>query len=130
MTTAVKQRRRQRRIELGLIVLGIIVGLVAIFFHQQDVNQRQCIASNTHELNNILTIRGDLTEQESDANKADSAATRQLIIDAFASDTRQEAFAAFHKAQRRWKQVDRDRAQIAHQRAANPIPDFPEGTCD
>lgn len=130
MTTPERLRRRQRREEILLIVLGILVGLTAIYFHGQDVKQRECIAENAATLNTVLTKRGELADQESRANRAESAATRQLIIDAFASETRQEAFAAFRRAQEGWAEVDKDRQRIARQREANPIPDFPEGICD
>lgn len=129
MTTPERLRRRQRREEILLIVLGILVGLTAIYFHGEDVKQRECIAENTAALNTVLTKRGELAEQESAANQAESSTTRKLIIDAFASDSRQEAFAAFKKAQDGWAEIDKDRKRIARQRDANPIPDFPEGTC-
>lgn len=130
MTTPERLRRRQRREEILLILLGIVVGAVSIYFHQQDVDQRTCIASNFSSLSDALDKRGELAERESRVNAAESSATRRLIIDAFASDSRQEAFTAFRKAQRRWERVDHERARIAHQRAENPIPNFPEGTCD
>lgn len=134
-TTTTRDRRRFRLPEVrwqgwGLIVLGIFVGLSSIYFHAQDVNQRQCFANYVTKSADIQTKRSALGEQDSDANKAESAATRQLIIDAFASKTRQQAFAAFRKAQVGWAAVDKERARIARQRAANPIPDFPAGTCN
>jgi hypothetical protein len=129
VTTPERLRRRQRREEILLIVLGILVGVTAIYFHGQDVKQRECIASNTADLNSVLTKRGELAAQESRVNAAESAATRQLIVDAFASKDRQEAFAAFRKAQHGWEQVDKDRKRIVRKRAANPLPDFPAGVC-
>lgn len=129
MTTPERLRRRQRREEILLILLGIAVGIVSVYFHGQDVKQRRCIAENTSQLNTVLSKRGELAEQESTANKAESAATRKLIIDAFASESREEALAAFAKAQERWAAVDHDRDRIARQRDENPIPDFPEGIC-
>lgn len=129
MTTPERLRRRQRREEILLILLGIAIGIASIYFHSQDVKQRRCIASNTSELNSILTKRGELSEQEAAVNKAESTATRRLIIEVFASETREESFAAFQRAQRKWAQVDLDRERLVRQRAQNPIPDFPEGTC-
>ena len=130
MTTPERLRRRQRREEILLILLGVAVGLVSIYFHQRDVDSRQCMAHNFSDLSSALSVRGDLAAKDSAANEAESAATRQLIIDAFAAKNRQEAFAAFHKAQEGWAKVDKQRAQIQKEREANPIPDFPAGTCD
>lgn len=130
MTTPERLRRRQFELGIGFIILGLMVGLASIYFHQRDVESRQCMAQNFSDLSRALSVRGDLSAQESAANKSESAATRQLIIDAFAAKDRQEAFAAFSKAKKRWAEVDHQRAQIARERAANPIPDFPEGTCD
>lgn len=112
-----------------LILLGLMVGLVSIYFHGQDVKQRECIGENFSDFATVLNVRGDLSGREAAANQSESAATRQLIIDAFASKDRQEAFAAFRKAQKAWKKVDRQRAAIAKARADNPIPNFPEGAC-
>lgn len=130
MTTAERFRRRQRIEGSLLVLLGIAVGLVAIYFHHQDLTARQCFADNFSRESAALAIRGELSERDASANRDESAATRQLIIDAFASKNRQEAFAAFAQAQRSWKAVDRERRQIVRERADAPLPEFPKGTCD
>lgn len=143
MTTPERLRRRQRREEILLIVLGLLVGATSIYFHGQDVNQRQCFADNFTQLSSSLSGRSDIAGREARAAKLESTATRlesaannDFYKAAFASTSQAEVRDAYRdyqvaaaKVNRMRAKVDHRRERIAVDRAEHPIPDFPEGTC-
>lgn len=144
MTTPERLRRRQRREEVLLIGLGILVGIVSIYFHGQDVKQRDCIASNFGELTSSLNTRGEIAAREARAAQLEAKATRleskannAFYKAAFSSTDTAEVFDAYGAYRVTIAQVnamrikvDHRRNAIAEDRADNPIPDFPRGTCD
>lgn len=96
--------------------LGVIVLLLAAFTVVSDLTQRQCVADNFAELGRVLEVRGQLTEDESNANEAVNlieleAETDQDVID---------GLLAYRDEMRRIQRV----------RDANPLPPFPAGECN
>lgn len=144
MTTPERLRRRERRNGYALIVLGIVIGLVSIYFHQQDAAQRRCISEQFSKLSTALTVRGDLakrearaTHKEANAQKLESKANQMFYRDAFSSATQAGVFDAYgqyrvtiHAVNQERAHVQAMRERIKAARANTPIPDFPAGTCD
>lgn len=130
MTTPERLRRRQRIEGVFLVVIGVGTLLQFNYFHHQDQDQRDCLYDVIAAQNAALTARGDLAQQDSEINASESAATRGLIVDVFASKSSEEARDSFEKAVKQWAEVDDRRAEVKKKRAENPIPELPEGTCD
>lgn len=130
MTTPERLRRRQRIEGLILIAIGVFSLLQFNYFHGQDDKQRACLADVVREQNEVLTLRGDLSKQDSDINADESAATRTLIVKVFAATDSEGARAAFAEAQHKWADIDARRDEVTAARRANPIPDLPAGTCE
>lgn len=130
MTTPERLRRRQRIEGTFLVIIGIFMLVQFQYFQDKDEAQRACLVDVVADQNAALSRRGDIASQDAAVNAEESTATRALIVEAFASKTREEALAAFAKAQDKWAAVDKKRQQVAAARRSNPIPDFPDGTCD
>ena len=144
MTTPERLRRRQRREEILLILLGVVVGLTSIYFHGQDVKQRECISDNFSDLSASLSVRSDVAQREARAARLEAEATRlesRANSDFYAAVAASlgdhpafvDAYGDYRALMREVKTtralVDHRRERIAQDRADNPIPGFPEGTC-
>lgn len=120
MTTPEKLRRRQRRESAGLLILGLVMTVTTIYDSNQRDKQKdefqECITSVVTELTDSLTARSNLTEP-------DARSVRELIRDLLKSKTEadsRKAISAYNATQ----------VEIAKVRKSNPIPPFPDGTCD
>lgn len=112
------------------MILGIVVGLVSLYFHQQDVDQRECITRNFSTLSTSLTERAEAAAAEARTTRAESRANRKFYRDAFASKNRRDVFEAYGDYRARLEVVDQRRERIKADREAHPIPDFPAGSCN
>lgn len=127
-----------------LLLLGLAVGLVSIYFHGQDVKQRDCFLGKFTDLSSSLTARGEIAQREARAARLEAKATRleskannDFYKAAFASTSQAEVFDAYgayrvalHEVNDMRMKVDHRRERIAEDRTANPIPAFPAGSCD
>lgn len=130
MTTPERLRRRQRIEGTFLLIIGVLWALSTLWFRYQDIEQRECLATNFGRFNDALTVRGELTEREAEATRMESQAERTLFADVFSSTTAAESRAAYAAYLDRLEEVDALRAEIRQARKETPIPDFPAGTCD
>lgn len=151
MTTPERFKRRQQLELRGLIVLGVLLltlggAQLATYVHFQRVSQAQrtCLADNFSGLVASLTARGDIATRdaraarlESRANRLESRANNRFYRDAFASTSQADILDAYGTYRVTMSQVNEMRAKvdnrrdhIKQERAASPIPDFPEGRCD
>ncbi len=144
MTTPEAFRRRQRREGYALIFLGIIVSLGFGFLSHQQRQQGDCVVKNFSNLSASLTARGGIASRESRAARIEGRATRleskannDFYKAAFSAADTADVFDAYGRyrvalahVQTLRQQVDKRRERIATDRAQNPIPAFPEGTCE
>lgn len=113
------RKYHRRQVALGIFVLVLSVFTVAegFYFRHQDGVQRDCIAHAFSELNHTLSVRGNLVDRE-------TRATSKLLTDAIKYE---------HDGAERARVVRRYLRQIAdiqQTRRENPVPPYPEGTCN
>lgn len=130
MTTPERFRRRQR-IEAALLVL-MAIGFILQnrYFNHLNEQSRACLADNFSALATNLTARSEIASAEARTTRAESRANRQFYRDAFASESEAEVFDAYAAYRIRIEKIDQRRDRIAQERADNPIPAFPAGSCD
>lgn len=120
MTTPEKVRRRERLLGVGLVICGLLVAVSTYMNDKRDDKQdrqfRECITSVVGDLTDSLTARSDLTEP-------DAKSVRVLISDLLKAENEADSRAAIVK----YNKTQTDLAKI---RKSNPIPPFPDGTCD
>ena len=120
MTTPEKVRRRERVLGVGLVICGLLVALSTYFGDKRDDKQdrqfKECITSVVGELTDSLTARSNLTEPAAQS-------VRDLISELLASKSEADS----RKAIKRYNETQADLAKV---RENNPIPPFPDGTCD
>lgn len=126
------------------MVLGIAVSMVAIYFHHQDNDQRDCFREKFSALTMNLTERADISKRNTHAIKLDGRATRlesrannRFYRKAFAAKNSAGVLAAYGNYRVEMAEVNQMRAKVDHRRAAiakdsaaHPIPAFPAGTCN
>ncbi len=151
MTTPERLRRRQLLELRALIILGVLLLILGVtqivttrYFRDQDDAQRACIADKFSALASALTVRGELSKRDGRASRVEGRASRwesmanQDLYDDIVTGGDAAAFAhAYARYSRRIGVVNDERARAASIRARvrtlrdeNPIPAFPEGTCD
>lgn len=120
MTTPEKIRRRERLLGVGVVICGLLVALSTYLGDRRDDRQdrqfRECITTVVGGLTDSLTARSNLTEP-------DALSVRVLISDLLKSKSEKDS----RKAIREYNQTQADLAKV---RKSNPIPPFPDGTCD
>lgn len=120
MTTPEKVRRRERLLGVGLVICGLLVAGSSYLNDKRDDAQdkefRNCITQVVGELTDSLTARSDLTEP-------DAKSVRELISDLLQAKSPEDSQAAI-------KKYNHTQADLADIRKTNPIPPFPDGTCD
>lgn len=144
MTTPERLRRRQRIEGTFLVIIGILLVVSTLWFRHQDEQQRACFTTKFSELTSNLSARGALASrearaalQESRATRLESRANSDFYRQAFAATSTEDVFEAYAQyrvtlatVNEKRAKVTEKRAEIKREREANPIPDFPEGTCD
>lgn len=151
--TKILERLRQPIFRLGLVLVvmgGYQISSSLYFRHQdqaqrhEDQVQRTCIVTNFSDLATALIARGKyarkdtkVSDIERDATRLESKANNEFYKAAFSATDTAGFFDAYgdyrvklHEVNRKRDQVDRRRTKIADDRAAHPIPSFPEGTCE
>lgn len=116
MTTPQRLKRRQMIEGTALLILGVFTILMTMYFRAQDMEQRECVASQIQAIGNTLTKRGNLLEDESDA-------TRQVIREALTAQDRE----ALEQARDTYF-LELGRIDAAREKTK--IPPFPPGTCE
>lgn len=116
MTTPERFRRRQQIEGALLVALGVFTILISGYFRSEDIAQRECFANRFSELTEVLEHRGE-------SNDAQFKAIDRVIAGALQASTPAEVLAA---RERYYADVRR----IEARREGNPIPPFPEGTCE
>lgn len=116
MTTPERLRRRQYIEGVFLVILGVFTVTMSLYFQNEDNRQRACLASTVSELTSTLEARADISGREFDAIRA-------VITEALSAESDRELLAAKVRYFEAVDAVDRQRRQ-------NPIPPFPEGTCE
>lgn len=100
----------------ALLILGVFTILVTMYFRAQDVQQRECVATQITAIGRTFAARSNLAEDE-------SAATRQVIREALTAQTQ----AQLEKARDTYF-LELGRIDAARNKAK--VPPFPPGTCD
>lgn len=120
MTTPEKLRRRQRREGIALMVLGVAMTVTTIYQtherNQQKDDFQECITSVVAKLTDTLDARSNLSQ-------GDAKATRDFLLSVPTLDTKE-------KFQRALQEYIDAQAKLAKIRKENPIPPFPDGTCE
>lgn len=115
MITPEKQRRRERMLGAGMVVLGLGIAYNSHHIEKQGDEFQECITQQVQALTTAMDARANL-------NEAESAATRRVILTVATSSSRdefREALAAYVRVQ----------DEIEKQRRDNPVPAFPDGRC-
>jgi len=116
MTTPERLRRRQRRESAGIALLAVLLVAAFIYFQGQADAQKRCLTNYITANSATSQIRSELVERE-------SKATRNLLLNGTAAQSREEFQAARQAYVRAIKQIDKARRE-------NPVRPFPEGVCD
>lgn len=116
MISPERQRRRERMLGVGMVVLGIATLLNVRADAIQGNEFRACILSQVHGITDSLNARYALIDD-------DRAATRRVILSVALSDDRTE----FRKALDNYTLVQND---ISQRLKDHPVPPFPNGKCE
>lgn len=120
MTTPEKVRRRERLLGIGLVICGLLVAVSTYLNDKRDDRQdrqfQDCITSVVGELTDSLTARSNLTEP-------DAKSVRVLISDLLKARSEADSRKAINE-------YNTTQERLAGVRKSNPIPPFPDGTCD
>lgn len=110
----------ERRLQvLGVVVLILAIATVTLDFRYraQARDIQRCFHQSFTVLTDILELRGELQERE-------SAAAQELnLVELRGVDSDEEYLAALRKYERITNEIQRERKE-------NPVPPYPEGTCE
>ena len=127
MTTPERLRRRQLIEGIIVLLLAIFTTLQAVYFTQQDREQRECLARTVQEITEVNQVRSSLNVRLDQAEqKALLAAGELLGTNPGDPD---------HASKRAKLASDLDAyaeeaAAVEQARKDNPVPTYPEGRCD
>lgn len=116
MTTPQRLKRRQMIEGTALLILGVFTILVTMYFRAQDMEQRECVATQIQAIGRSFTARAGLVDDE-------SAATRRVIREALTAQNREQLEQARDTYFLELGRIDAARSKVR-------IPPFPPGTCD
>lgn len=129
MTTPERLRRRQYREGLVLLLLAIFTVAQAIYFNVQDARQGRCIADKVNEITAVQSARATLVDRDSELIRQEAAATSHVILAVGRIHSSEQFQAIEMRYQEQVERIAAARDQVAKERAENPVPDFPEGSC-
>lgn len=119
-------------VSFGALVLASVVGIQ----RQADATRLRAYIDCQVSVNEAVAVanraRTEAAEVDRAADRAESTATRTLILSVFAAsgpDARDQVRAAFVVYDRTIRDIDARRAEAQRQRAANPLPPLPSETC-
>lgn len=115
MTTPENFRRRQRIEGTALLILGLVTVLFAVYFHAQDVKQRECLNQQVHEITASFRARADLVDRDS-----------HIKTEVISAVARAKSQADVAQALSRYLT---DQREVDQARADTPTPTYPAGEC-
>lgn len=129
MTTPERLRRRQLIEGIIVLLLAIFTTLQALYFSQQDREQRDCLSETVKEITEVQRVRANLNERESEASKL-------ILLNAAALLNPKQPFTTKEQEEAQGKLADaftnyqKEVAAVKKLREENPTPTYPEGRCD
>lgn len=128
MTANQKQQQRQRRDGVLLLLLAVFTVTQALYFNQQDSEQRDCLAQQIGDITSVQKVRAQLNERESEASKSALLAAGSLVTEKTLApkeyETRRLELAKALEA------YTGEVAAVKQAREENPVKAYPQGRCD
>lgn len=152
MPNSERTLRRLRRLGVIVAVLGVFTVVSAVYFQVRQNHTDACVEQKIDAIATTFKARVSTSEddaksarQESAARSAESRATRRVLlalnkalqdddVDAAAVAELKRRLAAYDEVaadvRDELAEVRDLRRQVRQDRAANPVPDFPAGSCE
>lgn len=134
MTTPERLKRRQTILASLVIVMGLTLILQSLYFRDQDVKQRDCLSTTMEQLTDSLEARSVGIENETRATHRIWKVYTQAAKDLRRTGAKQLPQSQKDRLQGRLIEAllhyDAVVNRVQQEREKNPIPPYPEGTCD
>lgn len=121
-----------RRGSIALLIISFIALIVASYSGVTGQAYARCQAGLNERSAIAQRARGDAAAQDRDADRAESTATRDLIVAVFSAagpNARDEVRAAFARYETRMREIETTRQEAEQRRQQNPLPPLPSETC-
>lgn len=118
-----------RRGSIALLIVSFLALITAAYSGVASQQYARCQA-NWNEQSALATReRAEAADQDRNTDRAESEATKTLILTVFAAKSPEQARAAFVTYEEAQRRIDAARAAAEQQRRENPMPPLPSETC-
>lgn len=121
-----------RRGSIALLVISFAALVIAAYSGITGQAYAHCQAKLNERSALAQRARADAAAQDRDADRAESTATRDLIVAVFNAsgpNARDENRASFARYETRMKEIETTRQEAEQRRQQNPLPPLPSETC-
>lgn len=123
------QRVITRPRAVALLAVSVLSLLIAAYSGVQTRSQAACQAQVNEQAALSARAGREAAEWDRAADRAESEATKTLILAVFAAKTPEQAQTAFAAYEETQSRVAATRAETDRQRRENPLPPLPSETC-